>query len=188
MLKPHTQKIFILITCLTLAWVVLTSAPISFKESTNVSISKGDSIKIIAQKLKDNNIIQSEFFFTNIVILFNLDSKIVAGDYIFKEAHSVFEVLHRISTGDYDINVKRVTIIEGLTVKEMAQIFAQEFYNISEQEFIEKALPYEGYLFPETYYFLENTTSEEIIQKMRTTFDEKISENKQILQSGWLSH
>lgn len=164
-------------------WVILTSAPISFKDSTSVSISKGDSIKIIAEKLKQNNIIQSEFFFTNIVILFNLDNKIVAGDYVFKKSHSVFEVLHRISTGDYDINVKRITIIEGLTVKEMAQIFSREFYNISEQEFIEKALPYEGYLFPETYYFLENVTIEEIIEKMRTTFDEKIAENKQILQS-----
>jgi UPF0755 protein len=183
MLKPIFQKIFIVISVCSLVWVILTSSPLSFRDGTIVTISKGDSVKVISQKLKKNHIIQSEVFFTNIVILFNLDSKIVAGDYIFKTDHTVFNVLRRISHGDYDIEVKRITLIEGLTITEMAKLFAHEFYNISEQEFIEKALPYEGYLFPDTYYFAENVTPEDIILKMRTTFDEKIAEQGDILVS-----
>jgi UPF0755 protein len=184
MIKPIIQKVFIAFALFCIVWVVFTSTPISFKDGTVVSISKGDSVKVIAKKLKDKHVIQSEVFFTNVVILFNLDNSIVAGDYIFKTDYSVFEVIHKISKGEYDIQVKRITIIEGLTVHEIARLLSKEFYNISEQDFIQKALAYEGYLFPETYYFPENITSEEVIQKMRTTFDEKISEAKEILQSN----
>jgi UPF0755 protein len=177
------KKICIPLAIVLIAWVILTSAPLSFKDETVATISRGDSVKSVAQKLKAQNIIQSKTVFTNIVILFNLDSKIVAGDYIFKTDHSVFEVINRISKGEYGIEFKKITLIEGLTVIEMADILSKEFYNISKEEFIEKALPYEGYLFPDTYYFVENARSEEIIAKMRTTFDEKIAQEKEILTS-----
>ncbi len=182
MMHPTIQKIFIAVSIVSLLWVILVSAPLSFKETTIV-IAKGDSVKLVAQKLKQERIIQSQVLFTNIVILFNLDSKIVAGEYVFKKPHTVFDVLKRISRGDYGIEVKKITLIEGLTVTEMADLFSKEFYNIKKEEFIEKALPYEGYLFPDTYYFIENVASEEIISKMRTTFDEKIAEHEEILDS-----
>jgi UPF0755 protein len=177
------QKICITVSVIVLFWVLLISAPLTFKDGTVVTISKGDSVKVISQKLKQADVIQSQILFTNIIIFFNLDSKIVAGDYVFKKEHTVFEVLQRISNGEYGIEVKKITLIEGLTVTEMADLFSKEFYNISKEEFSEKALPYEGYLFPDTYYFLENVTSEEIILKMRTTFDEKIAEDEEILNS-----
>jgi UPF0755 protein len=178
-----TQKIYITVSILALLWVIFTSTPLTFKEGTIVTISKGDSVKIIAQNLKEHNLIMSQTLFTNIVILFNLDAKIVAGDYVFKSNHTIFDILKRISKGEYGIEVKKITLIEGLTITEMADILSKEFYNVQKELFIEKALPYEGYLFPDTYYFLENITPEEIITKMRTTFDEKIAEEKTILTS-----
>lgn len=183
MLRRHTQKTFFIISAIILLWVILTSSPFLFKEGTIVSIEKGDSVKIVAQKLKENKIIRSEILFTNIVILFKLDNKIVAGDYVFKDESTMLQALRRISNGDYQIEVKRVTLIEGLTVAEMAEVLSKNFYNIQVQEFIEKALPYEGYLFPDTYYFAENIRSEDVIEKMRTTFDEKIAQEGTILSS-----
>lgn len=183
MTQSRLQKIFLFVSTLALAWVILTSPPLTFKDGTVVTISKGDSVKIISQKLKEQKVIQSQSLFTNIVIFFNLDNKIVAGDYIFKSPHTIHDVIKRISTGDYQIQVKKITLIEGLTVIEMADILSKEFYNIKREEFIEKALPYEGYLFPDTYYFAENVTPDEVITKMRGTFDEKIAEDGTILQS-----
>ncbi len=183
MLQPSIQKIFLTISAILLVWVILTSAPLSFKSGTIVTIAKGDSVKIVAQKLKEQNLIQSQALFTNIVILFNLDNKIVAGDYIFKTPHTIHDVIKRISKGEYQIEVKKITLIEGLTVIEMADVLSKEFYNVKKEEFIEKALPYEGYLFPDTYYFAENVTVEEVIEKMRTTFDEKVAEDGTLLQS-----
>ncbi len=183
MMSLTIQKIYVGVSILALLWVVLTSAPLSFHDDSIITVSKGDSVKVIAHKLKENKIIQSETFFTNVVIFFNLDNKIVAGDYSFKKEPTLFQVLRRISTGDYGIEVKRITLIEGLTIAEMAQQFSAEFYNISEEDFKEKATSYEGYLFPDTYYFTENISSEDVIVKMRTTFDEKIAQQKDILNS-----
>ncbi len=181
--SPIFKKIFITLSICALLWVVLTSTPLNFRNGTIVTISKGDSVKIVAQKLKQDHVIQSGALFTNLIIFFNLDSKIVAGDYSFKTDPNLFNVMNRIATGDYGIEVKRITLFEGLTASEMAKQFAGEFYNINEVEFIEKATPYEGYLFPDTYYFAENVSPEEVIAKMRTTFDEKIAGEKDILNS-----
>jgi len=180
---PILQKIFILISILALAWVIVISPPLNFKEGTIANISKGQSIKEIAKDFKSKGIVQSEFLFVNLIIFFNLDSKIVSGDYAFKTKSNAFEVIKRISTGDYRIQAKRVTLIEGITVKEMALIFETNFYNITQEDFILTALPSEGYLFPDTYYFPENVTSVEVIQKLKATFDEKVSENGEILAS-----
>lgn len=178
------QKIFIIFSVCAVLWVVLTSTPFGFHPDTIISIEKGDTVKTVAQKLKEGNIIQSELVFTNLVILSDLESKIVAGNYSFKVSPiTIFDVINRISTGDYRIEVKRITIIEGLTVVEMSKLYASQFYNISESDFVSKALSYEGYLFPDTYYFSEDVSSEEAIAKMRMTFDEKIAKEKDILNS-----
>ncbi len=182
-MHPILQKIFILITIVSLTWVIVISPPLHFREGTLVTITKGEGVKSIARELKQKGIIQSEFIFTNFVILFNLDSKIVSGDYAFKTKINAFDVIKRLSKGEYDIQAKRITLIEGITVEEMAGLFSENFYNISQEEFITEALPSEGYLFPDTYYFPENARAEEVVQKLRLTFDEKIAENKDILSS-----
>ena len=175
--KKHLRKIFIGLSICVLAWVIVTSPPISFPKNTILQIEKGDSVKAVAGQLKQNRLIQFELLFINLVILFNLENKIVAGDYIFKEKEGVFEIIRRISTGDYGIDVKRVTIVEGSTVKDMAKVFSELFYNIEEEDFINQALVHEGYLFPETYFFPESVLVEDIIQKMRMTFDQKIAQS-----------
>lgn len=182
-MHPIVQKIFILITILSLSWVIVISPPLHFKEGTIATVTKGQGVKAIARDLKTKGIIQSEFVFTNLVIMLNLDSKIVSGDYAFKDKSNAFEVIKRLSTGDYDIQAKRITLIEGITVVEMAKLFKENFYNITEEEFVAVALPHEGYLFPDTYYFPENVRADEVVQKLRLTFDEKITENKEILSS-----
>lgn len=182
-MHPILQKILIVITVVLLTWVIVISPPLHFKEGTIVTIEKGQGVKSIARDLKQKGIIQSEFVFTNFVVFFNLDSKIVSGDYAFKEKINSFDVIKRISRGEYDIQAKRITLIEGITVEEMADLFSNNFYNISREEFIEKALPSEGYLFPDTYYFPENVRVDEVIQKLKLTFDEKVTDNKEILSS-----
>jgi len=178
------HKTFITISIISILWVIVISPPLAYKEGTIATISKGQSIKSIAQDLKNKDLIQSEFIFTNLIIFFNLDSKIVSGDYAFNTKSNAFEVIKRISSGDYQIRAKRITLIEGITVKEMAPIFASNFYNITEEDFITEALPSEGFLFPDTYYFPENVISIEVVQKLKSTFDEKVTDNKDILSSS----
>lgn len=182
-MTPRARNFLILIATLSLLWVVLISAPLHFKEGTIITVSKGQSVKQIAAEFKSKDVIQSEALFTNLIIFFNLDSKIVSGDYAFKDKVNMLEVIKRISKGDYQIQARRITLIEGITVREMADEFSQKFYNINRDEFIEIASSSEGYLFPDTYYFPENVRAEEIVQKLRLTFDERIAEHKSILAS-----
>jgi UPF0755 protein len=182
-IQKNIVKIFIAICIVSFTWIVLTSSPLTFKQNSIVRIEKGDSVKSIARQLKEKDMIHSEIFFTNTIIFLNLESKLVAGEYMFKKSSNMFEIIRRISAGDYGIDVKRVTFVEGITVKEIGILLEKEFYNITEEDFIAKALPYEGYLFPDTYFFTESITSEEIITKMRTTFDQKIASDPEILNS-----
>lgn len=177
MIQDILQKIFLMLSICVVTWVIITSPPLSFPDETLLQIEKGVSVKNVAQDLKQKNLIQSELLFIKLIILFNLENKIVAGDYLFKEKEDVFEIIKRISTGDYGIEVKRVTIVEGSTVRDISRIFSESFYNIDEEDFFEKAIQYEGYLFPETYFFPESALIEDVIQKMRSTFDKKIADS-----------
>jgi UPF0755 protein len=60
----------------------------------------------------------------------------------------------------------------------MAEIFSSRLKRVTKEEFMYEALPYEGFLFPDTYFFLPNATTESIITTLRATFDEKTSEVK----------
>ncbi len=182
-LRSVTQIFFILVMIASIAWVILISPPIAFDEGVIVTITKGESVKEIARHLKQSNIIQSEVLFTNLVVFSNLDSRIVAGDYAFDTKSNMLGVIKRISSGDYNIEAKRVTIPEGTTIVEMSRIFADMFYNITPEDFMNVASTSEGYLFPDTYYFPENVRSDEIVQKLKLTFDEKIAEHPEILRS-----
>jgi UPF0755 protein len=182
-MSPKARNFLILIAAVSLLWVVLISAPLHFREGTIMTVGKGQSVKQIAHEFKSKGIIQSETVFTNLIVFFNLDSKIVSGDYAFKEKINTLEVIKRLSTGEYQIQAKRITLIEGITVQDMATLFSENFYNVSRDEFIAVASSSEGYLFPDTYYFPENVRSDEIVQKLRLTFDEKITEHPEILSS-----
>lgn len=184
-LRLIIQIFFTLVVIASIAWVILISPPIGFDDGVIVVITKGESVKEIAQHLKQSNIIQSEVLFTNLVVFSNLDSRIVAGDYAFDTKSNMLGVIKRISSGDYNIEVKKITIPEGTTVAEMSHMFSEMFYNVTQEDFLGIASTSEGYLFPDTYYFPENARSDEIVQKLKLTFDETIANNPQILRSQY---
>lgn len=182
-MNTKSRNVLIAIAAVSLLWVILISPPLHFKRGTIVTVSKGQSVKQIAQQFKSHGIIQSEAVFTNLIVIFNLDSKIVSGDYVFKDKVSTLEVIKRLSRGDYQILAKRVTLIEGLTAREMSEVFASNFYTVPADAFLAVASSSEGYLFPDTYYFPENVKADEIVQKLTLTFNEKIAEHPEILRS-----
>src|ERR1035437_3878199 len=60
----------------------------------------------------------------------------------------------------------RVTFIEGITVQKAATQIASAFSTISIAEFISAGQPYEGYLFPDTYFFSLTADAETIVKTM----------------------
>ncbi|MTW31173.1 endolytic transglycosylase MltG, partial [Streptococcus pneumoniae] len=60
------------------------------------------------------------------------------------------------------------------TVEQVAAVMAEKFYRFDAQEFITLAYPFEGYLFPETYFFLPNVQAPEVLETMRAMFTAKV--------------
>lgn len=157
---------------LILAFLSFISAPLDFQKGTLINIEQGETISQVSNNLKENNIIKSDVFFNFLILLDN--NKVFSGDYIFHERENIFQVVKRISTGDYDIPLKKITIKEGMTVSNIADYLKQEIPSFNKDLFLSLAEKEEGYLFPDTYIVRENIDAEELITLLKETFEIKI--------------
>jgi len=149
-------------------------------------VEKGKGVRAIAEALKLKGIIRKQWPFVLQYEFFFFPQSLKAGEYQFQPSQSSREILEGLISGK--VYLHAVTIAEGLTARELADIFlsasfgtAGEFVKaFREPEMIlpwdTKARNLEGYLFPETYSLPKGLTAEEIFRKMvsqfKTVFDE----------------
>lgn len=145
-----------------------------------IIIEKGDSIKTIAKKLEDAQVIRGAFYFETYVWLKN-KRNLQAGEYIFRPSMTIVEIAESLSGGKINRNDVKITIPEGFSVKQIDErltqaglIKAGDLINFDAKK-IQNSLS-EGYLFPDTYIFSKKATIEEIVQKMNDNFNKKITE------------
>ncbi len=150
--------------------------PQKFPIDELVSIPAGVALDEAARTLQSQHVVRSETALRLIVTMLGRDTSVRAGDYLFKEPKNVFSVARAIATGAYGLEPTRVRIPEGSTTKEMAKIFSTRLKRIDAALFLAKAQPYEGFLFPDTYFFLPNVSEDTVIQTMRQNFDEHIAQ------------
>jgi UPF0755 protein len=177
-IHANRRTIVILIVGGTLAAYIYISAiqpPDTFPLNTLISVDSGMSVNNIASSLRDQGVIRSPLMFRAIIILMG-DQKVVhAGDYIFKEPLNVFSIARALAVGQYGLEPYRIRVPEGATAKEMVKIFSSQLQRFNATNFLTEAQPQEGYLFPDTYYFLPNAREDTVIQAMRQNFDQKIA-------------
>lgn len=177
--------LFILFFCIAFsAFLFVSDAPQSFEANTLVVIEDGVTVKQVANILKEKNIVRSTSLFS-LRIQLSEQQIIKSGTYLFNERENVFEVSRRLMEGDFGVPVKQVTITEGMTVKEIAERLEGRFPRFNSSKFVNLALKYEGYLFPDTYNFNLYVDENEVIEIARDNFNKKISRiENQILASG----
>lgn len=153
------------------------SVPASFPSDTVISIPTGQGLSTAASRLKAAGIIRSAFGFKAISVLFGGTRGLQAGDYYFEAPVSAATVAWRLSRSMYDLKNVKVTIPEGLTVKEIGNLISRQknFTHFDKAEFASLAAPYEGYLFPDTYLFLPNVTAQNVMDVMIDTYKKKIA-------------
>jgi UPF0755 protein len=180
--KP--TMVFIILSILLTFFLIKIDTPRKFVPGTIVEIEEGSSVKQAAETLVEENIIKSSSIF-NFYIQFSNNKTIAAGEYLFEEDANVFTVAQRLMKGDYGIPIKEVTLSEGMTVHEMGIRLASNFPKFNEQNFLNLALKYEGYLFPDTYRFSLNVDEFQIIETMRDNFNARLLPiREQIENSG----
>ncbi len=149
--------------------------PADFPSGTIFSVSSGSGLTLTARNLYNKKIIRSEFWFKSFLVLFGGPKGLVAGDYVLNQNQAIFALAYRFSNGDYRLTPIKVTVPEGLNVKETAKLISQKFPEIDPTSFVILAQPDEGYLFPDTYFFLPNISAEEIINIMKDNFQSQIT-------------
>jgi len=145
-----------------------------FPLKTIITIPEGASLATVARVLEEKEVIQNEFIFGLYVKYIKGEKSLVAGDYYFDENLTLRDVVHRVLHGTFGLEPVRVTIPEGATTYQMAEILGKKFERFDKGTFLLLARDKEGYLFPDTYLFLPNVTTEEILSTMERTFYEKL--------------
>ena len=142
-------------------------------EGSVFTVEAGDSLKSIGTKLVNRGFIRSRVVFANAVVLFGGEKHIAPGDYYVAGGESVIAIARQLAQADHNINPIKVTIPEGMNVREIADLLVQKIPSFDKIDFLQKALPYEGTLFPETYFVYPKTSVDAIITQMRTMFTQK---------------
>ena len=153
-------------------WLFFLSAPKNFPSGKTVVIEKGTGLAEISGKLKKGELVRSKYAFALYARAFNKSKKIKYGKYLFNEPVSVFALVGRLAKGEFGFKPIKVTITEGLTIKDISELFG-DFENFDKKEFLEKTANLEGYLFPDTYLFLLGVETEQIIGTMTDNFKKK---------------
>src|SRR3989338_6867108 len=111
------------------------SAPKNFPSGETIVIEKGTGLAEISGKLKKEGFIRNKYAFALYARVFNNSKKIKYGKYLFNEPVSVFSLTRRLAKGEFGFKPIKVTITEGLTIKEISELFGG-FENFDKKEFL----------------------------------------------------
>jgi UPF0755 protein len=154
------------------------------------SIESGSSVKQIAQQLVDAGILSDTWSFILLLRYLGKDSTIKAGDYLLTENLSQFELLEYLIKGD--IRQNEIRFIEGWTFAQFREALYNHpdirntTYGMSEAEIMQligaDKSSAEGLFFPDTYFFLKNSSDIEVLRRayqsmqnhLQAAWDERI--------------
>ena len=169
----------ILITWIFLRSLFFVAADPAAIQLTRIEIAQGKTLTDIARELKEKGILNSALSLRIIARLKGVDTRITAGEYELSPSMTPKEILQKLASGE--VLKRRVTVREGITLWEIGDLLEQAGV-VTKSEFtaaatdrvlIEKAglsavnaKSFEGYLFPETYFFSRPITAEKVLWTM----------------------
>lgn len=156
-------------------YFLLFVAPADFPVGKMVTISSGETVLEAAHELAADHIILHPQVFYALVRLLNDDHGVHAGTYLFDSRISLPSVVSRLISGDTHISTIRLTFPEGETAQQMSVAVGHAMPNVTANQFLAEAQPYEGYLFPDTYNFAPDATAKEMTDTLRENFDTRIA-------------
>lgn len=167
----------------TLSW----RAPRPFPEQALVTIERGESLSQVATSFEQRGVVRSAFWLKTFVFILGGQKRVVAGDYYFPSAVSIFRVVRMIHNGEFGLIAKKITLPEGTSSIQMAEILKKELPVFNSDDFIDevKNNNYEGTLFPDTYFLTPNIRASGLILMMRENFARQTEQYQEdILKSG----
>lgn len=153
------------------------SAPSNFPVRSIYDLKSGQTLSVVSNNLVNLHIIKSDFWFKSFVYIFSVGrARVIEGNYALNNKQDAVELAWRITHGQLDIVPVKITIPEGLSSFDIADILSNKFPSFDKKIFLSliKTQNLEGYLFPDTYFFMPDMTEAQIIKLMNDNFKEKI--------------
>lgn len=195
-----TTFIFAVSVCLSLVIIAFGRDMLGIGKSDSthlIVIPEGATTVEISELLKDENIIKSPKCFQLFSRLRKSDSSYIAGEHFVRPNMAYETIINELTTIDEvkEQDTIEVTFPEGCTIYDAAQILEEngvcsasdfifnfnagglgfEFENRLPTDTSLKFYRMEGYLFPDTYFFYENMSPEQVCQKIYLNFNNKMT-------------
>jgi UPF0755 protein len=157
-----------------------TPAEASTSENVIVNVRPGQTLRTTANILQQANLIKSRLKFILIARMKGFDKRLKAGEYLLSAAMPPRQILDIMVKGA--VNLHKLTVPEGYSIPQIAALVENAKFG-SKIDFIKtatdtalaskngiEAATFEGYLFPETYFFPREVAMEQIISAMVNRF------------------
>ncbi len=153
-------------------------------ETISLTIERGWGEERIGQELHKAGLIRHEYYFYYAVWRMESEGNLRAGDYLFSPGISTIDIASEI-IGKGIFSDVSVTFPEGFTLRDIEKRLALNGFSLNLREFkiadfsadysiLEDAprdATLEGFLFPDTYFFSNNLSEKEIINKFLSNFN-----------------
>lgn len=164
------------------------------------TVQKGERGLGIAERLIEEEVISSKFFFRIYTRLH--EATFQAGTFEFEQGMNIHSVVKAL--GSASAEEVQITIPEGYTAEQIGEVVVAAFDGITEEDWetatgvegvwmtstlapleIPSGHGLEGYLFPDTYRFRSNVSAQEVVETMVSTLKRRMSEQGIVLpESG----
>ena len=157
-----------------------------------IEVCQGYSANQIADILYNAELIKNKKVFVFYTKIKGLDSKLKAGKYVFSSNMSLPEIVESIAEGNTISETIRITIPEGLEIREIGFLLEEKGLGRKEKyieaayaknftfkfsKYIPDNLSLEGYLFPDTYQVHKDIDEIGIIKIMLNRFEEVFTDD-----------
>lgn len=155
-------------------------------------IENGQGLSTIARGLKGAELIHSKTYFKVYSVLSGRQGSFRSGEYTLSSKMNIKEIVAELTKPVFLKEEVKITFIEGWNLKNYNEALASsslenvsDFMKATTKDYSDKfsflkdkpkGLDLEGYLFPDTYRFYTDITGEEVVLKMLSNFDNKLSD------------
>ena len=163
-----------------LTYYVMNQPAQMISETRILEIPQGVSLSQVADLLKRERLLTHTWFFSAVARLKGQDRKIIPGEYELHTGMRPTEILAKMVAGR--VYHHSITVPEGYTIAQIAHLLRAkeltdqaEFLRLTRDQNLIESLglqvpSLEGYLFPDTYFFIRPTAPEEIIRTLVNRF------------------
>jgi len=186
------NSLFIITCILVLFFYTSVNLPLTCQEECDFSITKGENLRSIANRLRNEKYIFSSILFQVYVKTKGLEKNIKAGDYQFIPPLTITKITEIITNGKLTKNNNSFLILEGETMLEIEENLKEKglidpsssLKDWKIGDFLEKRYldifsefppdtSLEGYLFPDSYHLPQGLEEKEILSMFIDNFVSK---------------